>query len=253
MERLSDMVVPAILFAIVLAGCGGRESVASKSAAAYREAQAKGLPAGGGHEHGGHPATTTETTGRAVAAAADPHAGHDMTARGKATDHTAHRAGSAVEDHASMGHGASAATHASATRASAAQHAGHKTSAATADPHAGHATTTTPTPHAQHQAPRASGGDPHAQHRTVPSPPDAMTLSPGIQPGAALTPDAFDAPAPASVAEAARAAQGSGHEGHAPSAAPKTTVVYTCPMHPEVTSDAPGTCPKCGMALVKKP
>ncbi|MEP6673738.1 MAG: DUF6799 domain-containing protein [Ferruginibacter sp.] len=29
-------------------------------------------------------------------------------------------------------------------------------------------------------------------------------------------------------------------------------IVYTCPMHPEVTSDKPGKCPKCGMALVKK-
>ena len=26
-------------------------------------------------------------------------------------------------------------------------------------------------------------------------------------------------------------------------------VVYTCPMHPEIRQDAPGTCPKCGMAL----
>ncbi len=30
------------------------------------------------------------------------------------------------------------------------------------------------------------------------------------------------------------------------------TTVYTCPMHPEVTSDKEGTCPKCGMTLVKK-
>lgn len=28
--------------------------------------------------------------------------------------------------------------------------------------------------------------------------------------------------------------------------------IYTCPMHPEVQSDKPGKCPKCGMELVKK-
>jgi hypothetical protein len=28
--------------------------------------------------------------------------------------------------------------------------------------------------------------------------------------------------------------------------------VYTCPMHPEVISDRPGRCPKCGMKLVPK-
>jgi len=28
--------------------------------------------------------------------------------------------------------------------------------------------------------------------------------------------------------------------------------IYTCPMHPEVQSNKPGTCPKCGMELVKK-
>ncbi len=26
-------------------------------------------------------------------------------------------------------------------------------------------------------------------------------------------------------------------------------VTYTCPMHPEVVSSEPGTCPKCGMKL----
>ena len=30
------------------------------------------------------------------------------------------------------------------------------------------------------------------------------------------------------------------------------TVLYTCPMHPEVTSSEPGRCPKCGMKLVPK-
>jgi len=38
------------------------------------------------------------------------------------------------------------------------------------------------------------------------------------------------------------------------SAAVETTTtakqVYTCTMHPEVRSDKPGNCPKCGMKLV---
>jgi hypothetical protein len=29
-------------------------------------------------------------------------------------------------------------------------------------------------------------------------------------------------------------------------------VQYTCTMHPEVISDKPGNCPKCGMTLVEK-
>lgn len=29
-------------------------------------------------------------------------------------------------------------------------------------------------------------------------------------------------------------------------------VYYTCTMHPEVYSDQPGKCPKCGMELVKR-
>jgi len=32
----------------------------------------------------------------------------------------------------------------------------------------------------------------------------------------------------------------------------KPAMMYTCTMHPEVVSDKPGTCPKCGMTLVPK-
>ena len=37
----------------------------------------------------------------------------------------------------------------------------------------------------------------------------------------------------------------------APAAVPRASAAaaYTCPMHPEVRSDKPGSCPKCGMAL----
>src|SRR6266700_6540033 len=35
---------------------------------------------------------------------------------------------------------------------------------------------------------------------------------------------------------------------------PDTTHVseWTCPMHPEVSQESPGTCPKCGMALIPR-
>ena len=45
------------------------------------------------------------------------------------------------------------------------------------------------------------------------------------------------------------------HGGHGTPGGGRATVkappnaVYTCPMHPEVRSDRPGSCPKCGMAL----
>lgn len=38
----------------------------------------------------------------------------------------------------------------------------------------------------------------------------------------------------------------------APTAPGDEKIVYTCPMHPEVTSDKPGKCPKCGIDLVPK-
>lgn len=30
---------------------------------------------------------------------------------------------------------------------------------------------------------------------------------------------------------------------------PETDIIYTCPMHPEIRQQGPGSCPKCGMAL----
>ena len=32
----------------------------------------------------------------------------------------------------------------------------------------------------------------------------------------------------------------------------EATKTYTCSMHPEVISDKPGKCPKCGMELIEK-
>lgn len=46
-----------------------------------------------------------------------------------------------------------------------------------------------------------------------------------------------------------QAADTSGQSGNA---ARQPPTIYTCPMHPEVISDKPGRCPKCGMTLVPK-
>ena len=37
-----------------------------------------------------------------------------------------------------------------------------------------------------------------------------------------------------------------------PAASSSSGTKYTCPMHPEVVQDKPGSCPKCAMKLVEK-
>lgn len=82
------------------------------------------------------------------------------------------------------------------------------------------------------------------------------------QPARILSPDALDSPAETSVIDARHSeaiAQGGSHAGHGGTythvdagRSTEAATVYSCPMHPEVTSKEPGTCPKCGMTLVER-
>src|SRR5262245_42604341 len=62
-------------------------------------------------------------------------------------------------------------------------------------------------------------------------------------------PARYTSSAPASEGHSRRDAAETAHP-HQPLPPPSEgPVKYTCPMHPEVIQDGPGTCPKCGMAL----
>ena len=259
-----------LLLVLLAAACGGRSSVASKSAEAYREAQEKGTALGGdGHDHGSHEAGTATTatvdhsaheTPAAAHTGDDAGTGHGMHAAAGSDAHGAHRAATDPGTHAAMGrtehaamsdahaeHAAPATDHSAhgATPAQAPAHAGHTMPAtdhsahgatpARAPAHAGHtmpatdhsahgATPAQAPAHAGHIAPLdRTGPDPHhpaaqiAAPAPVPVAPRSNAEMRNLQPSSTLQPDAFDAPAPVSVSEAARArAGGTDHGAHDP-------------------------------------
>ena len=53
--------------------------------------------------------------------------------------------------------------------------------------------------------------------------------------------------------DAAEVAHNPHHDHGTPAASKARPGQWTCPMHPEVISDHPGDCPKCGMALEQVP
>lgn len=91
--------------------------------------------------------------------------------------------------------------------------------------------------------------------------PTPATRSPG-SPAQAATPPATPVLTSEAEEQPAPAAQTSPememHQGHvmpgpSPSATPNPPgTEYTCPMHPRVKAERAGTCPICGMTLVKK-
>lgn len=231
---------------LLLAACGGKQSMASKSAAAYREVQAKGTSVGES-SHGGHAATSDGSL-----TSSTDHTGMSET------DHSA----APAMDHSTMAGMRHAQTGMQDEKAPHGQH-GRKTPG-DASP--------TPMDHGamQHGMPHrgtTSHAEGSAEVRQV-------EAHPG-QAASTLEPDSLDAPATTSVRDAARSAEmakmmaSPGHamahgayvhqdvgRGPAPMQhdmpGHDEAPVFTCPMHPDVKSGTPGTCPKCGMTLVKK-
>ena len=217
-----------LLAAMVMVACGGRQTMASKSAAAFDEARKKGISIASG-EHGGH---TTE-------AVAEPSAG--------ATGATGHSAMAGM-DHSRMSGMDHSAT--PATDPSAMPGMQHGSSTAGAHEMAGMDHTTMPgmqhgssTAGAHDRAAMdhaampqmAHGSMPAMRHRSPTATPMAMTPPTSnaaiahTQPAATLQADEFDAPAPTAVAEAAKGATGM---SHAMDAAPKPPAPPQHDQHP---------------------
>jgi hypothetical protein len=222
--RTAIVLASVTILSFTLVACGGKETVASRSAEALRQAQEKGTPIGSGH--GGHDAAGTgdhhgeaETTGHHAAVAGMDHStmagmDHSKMQHGQqpmaGMDHSAMQHGQqsmAGMDHSQMQHGqqpAAGMDHAAM---------GHGQQPAAGMDHS----------QMQHgQQPAAAGMDhsqmPGMQH--VPAavapvtPPTSNAEMQRLRPAATLKSDPFDAPAPLAVAETNKARQGGGHEGH---------------------------------------
>lgn len=242
----------ACVFVLAFAACGGRDTVASRSAAAYAEAVEKGLTIEEGHGHGagddGHATPATVPTSDAEHETAEHEVAAHEIADHEMPEHTTadHQvAGHEVAGHEVAGHDVA---HTGGARAAAGQHAaGHAAPRAASADHAQHLVAGTTAPHGsmQHTAPEPAAGEPeHAAHGMtgvaippgglwgpVPgSSPVSPALAPSlpvvaapstsaaiaaVDPAATLAPDRADAPAAISVIES-RKGTGEAHEGHEP-------------------------------------
>jgi hypothetical protein len=247
-------------------------SAAGTHAAGGHAAGGHGSSGGGaGQDHTAHAATGPQSTSQEGQQGHQGHQGHQQPATG----------GSAASGAASAHAGHTAPP---ASPAPAGDHTGHVAAGGgqASQPHAGHG----PTPH-EPTLGAIVAGTAVGPAPAVPTGGPAATLTPGRLDAPAAT-SVQEAQRSAAMAGAMAGGGHAGHgghgahgstgyrhldagrgpeayrdpqettEGHAGHGAAdggaeedgsSQTPVYVCPMHPEVRSDQPGTCPVCGMAL----
>jgi hypothetical protein len=162
--------------------CGRHQTVASRSAAAYDEAQRRGIPIQRGEGHGAHgPASDDQGHGpEATAAPNDPGAGH-----GPPDTSHGHPPSSGQAKHPAPGPGGMSATdHPRATGSAASGHGAHSA----------------PGP----GAPPSKPGEPHAGAMSPPPSEKPAAMAPAGSPSATLRPDELDQPASTSLLDAER-------------------------------------------------
>lgn len=176
---------PLLLIFIIMGGCGGTETTASRSAAAYDEAQRKETPL---HEAAGHGGRDRPDVQHGTAAS--PRAGDAAAPDMPGMEHSARPA--AERPMRGMDHSRMPGTRSSGRPMDHSSMPGVK--------HSGTRTDHSKMPGMIHPAP-----SPPAPMPPPPPEPPAAAAKPG-QPAATLSPDPIDQPAPTAVADAARAA-----------------------------------------------
>ncbi len=208
MRRSCSFAITAIA-TVVLAACGGKPSIASKSATAYRDAVAQGKDvSAGGHTHGGHtheqaaPIASSEPTvmdhgsmpGMVMAknSTAMPNMGHG-------------RMQSGTTETMNMQHGSMAGMN---------MEGGSMTGMDHSQPRHGTSQAMASMPGMKDGAGQTMANMPGMQHgAAAPAPviaaaPSSSSGISQLNPSSTLQPDAFDQPAPAAVSEASKARSG---------------------------------------------
>jgi hypothetical protein len=201
----------ALLAAVAVVACGGKQTMASKSAAAFDEARKKGVPIASS-EHGGHSVEAGAEPSADTVTIVSEHAGMPGMDHGQmsGTDQSAMAgvdhpkmpgiehgtSGATTHDTAVMDHSRMPGMHGSTTAAASHDMAGMDHSAMGGMDHS--------------QMPGMQHGSPAAAPLVI-APPTSNAAIAQTQPAATLQADAFDAPAPTAIEEAAKGASGMSH------------------------------------------